>query len=289
MKYLIVTPAKNEEKYIRNTLDSIIGQTLQPEHWLIVNDHSTDRTADIIGTVTVSIPWISVLNFPEDMYQRAGGTKVVNVVNYGISQLNLNGIDFIVKLDADLTLPVDYFKTIAEYFRAHPRCGIAGGYCVIPVDGTLIKEKTAEYHVRGAFKSYRVECFTEIGGIPHVYNWDGLDELKAMSMGWEVNVLPLEVIHHRPTGNETNKGIRSSYKAGQEYYRDGNDLFIAMLRAGAVASRTAPRILSGCVFLARFLRSALRNDKKNVDAEFQNFIRTFQYSRIRKYFRAHKQ
>ena len=49
MKYVLITPAHNEERFITKTLDSMVAQTLLPERWIIVDDGSTDRTAEIVG------------------------------------------------------------------------------------------------------------------------------------------------------------------------------------------------------------------------------------------------
>ena len=48
MKYVLITPAHNEERFIPKTLESMVAQTLLPERWIIVDDGSTDRTAEIL-------------------------------------------------------------------------------------------------------------------------------------------------------------------------------------------------------------------------------------------------
>ena len=47
LKYVIITPVKNEEKYIAHTIDSVCNQILKPEEWLIVDDGSEDETKKI--------------------------------------------------------------------------------------------------------------------------------------------------------------------------------------------------------------------------------------------------
>ena len=46
--YVIITPARNEEKYIEKTIQSVISQTMLPEKWFVVSDGSTDRTDEIV-------------------------------------------------------------------------------------------------------------------------------------------------------------------------------------------------------------------------------------------------
>ena len=51
MRYVLVTPAHNEEGFIEKTVASVIGQTLKPVRYVIVDDGSSDRTADLVRDV----------------------------------------------------------------------------------------------------------------------------------------------------------------------------------------------------------------------------------------------
>lgn len=35
--YCIISPARNEEEYLRNTLDSVLGQSVLPQRWIIID------------------------------------------------------------------------------------------------------------------------------------------------------------------------------------------------------------------------------------------------------------
>ena len=48
MKFVIITPVRNEEQYILKTIKCMLEQTLKPVEWIIVNDGSTDNTKKII-------------------------------------------------------------------------------------------------------------------------------------------------------------------------------------------------------------------------------------------------
>jgi poly-beta-1,6-N-acetyl-D-glucosamine synthase len=61
MKYVLITPAHNEERFITKTLDSVVAQTRLPERWVIVDDGSTDRTADIAQSYAERFPSIEVV------------------------------------------------------------------------------------------------------------------------------------------------------------------------------------------------------------------------------------
>ncbi|HEY4952011.1 MAG TPA: glycosyltransferase, partial [Verrucomicrobiae bacterium] len=58
MKYVLITPAHNEEAFIAQTLDSVTAQTQLPERWVIVDDGSTDRTAEIVAGYAQNFSWI---------------------------------------------------------------------------------------------------------------------------------------------------------------------------------------------------------------------------------------
>jgi glycosyltransferase involved in cell wall biosynthesis len=69
MKYVLITPAHNEERFIAKTLDSMIAQTLLPERWIIVDDGSTDRTAEIVGNYVQRYPWIESIQRWHSVYR----------------------------------------------------------------------------------------------------------------------------------------------------------------------------------------------------------------------------
>ena len=51
---------------------------------------------------------------------------------------------------------------------------------------------------------YRRACFDEIGGLVRALGWDGIDEWKALSLGWQVRSFGQQrVLHRRITGNAT--------------------------------------------------------------------------------------
>ncbi len=279
-KYLIITAAKNEENYIENTLKSVCQQTVLPIQWIIVNDGSTDRTSEIVRKYTKNYSWIKLINNDNYNEKRAGGAKVVRAFYVGYDSLSSHDYDFIVKLDADLTLPQNYFEEVAKEFRNNSKVGLCGGYCSIEKNGKLVKESSASYHLRGPIKAYRKECFDQIGGLKPMLNWDGIDEMTAMFKGWDVKILPLQVIHHRPTSTEINRGIKSLVFSGRVYYKNGHDLLLALLKAFHISVRKKPLVLSGLIFYFNFIYAMIKNEPKNVDKQLAKFIRNFQYNRI---------
>lgn len=282
LKYVIITPAKNEDKYIEYTINSVCSQTLRPFEWIIVDDSSSDNTPLIVEKYASIHNWIKLVKKNNYAEKRSGGSKVVRAFNTGLNNLTLNDYDFIVKLDADLTLPNYYFDFVANEFQKNNKIGICGGICAIKKDGKILDEKSAEYHIRGPIKAYRKECFQEIGGLMETFGWDGIDEFLAMYHGWELKRLSnLKVIHHRETGKETGQFLYS-IKIGDFCYKIGYDPFLLFLRSLNRAFSANINLISGIGVFGGYLK-AIFSTPKILTKEQRMFIRHFQYSRIKEY------
>lgn len=282
--YVIVTPVHNEESYIQYTLKSVIEQTFVPVQWIIVDDGSTDGTTDIITSYIANFPWIKLVTNPTIGVKPEGGSKIVRAFYFGYSSLNISNFDFLVKLDADLTLPPRYFEEVSKAFSEDSSIGMCGGFLTEYSAGKWKKASSAKYHLRGAIKAYRKSCFDQIGGIPYSLIWDGIDEMKAMSLGWNVKILDLEVKHHRKRSTIINKGISSSYSAGKQYYKHGYDVFLAFCRSVTYGLRTPPYLLTIFGFLTGFFSEWFHKTPKAVTPELETFIRKYQYNRIKNIF-----
>jgi glycosyltransferase involved in cell wall biosynthesis len=279
--YVIITPAHNEESYIRFTLDSVVAQSILPTQWVIVDDGSTDDTGKIIQEYSEKYPWIKLVENNNKGEARSGGAKVVRAFLLGCKNLDTSDYDIIVKLDADLTLPPEYFEIIMRTFVEDERIGLCGGQLLINVNGNWVNEKNAEYHLRGPIKAYRKSCLEQIGGIRIMLNWDSLDEMTAMYLGWKVKIIPLFVKHHRVTSSLINRGLRAAYSYGEQSYKEGYDFILICIRAVFFGMRENTKIISMFWFIAGFLKGVISRTKREVDPRLASFIRHFQYNRIK--------
>ncbi|GAX61234.1 glycosyl transferase family 2 [Candidatus Scalindua japonica] len=220
IKYVIITPVRNEEEYIEKTINSVISQTIRPIEWIIVDDGSTDNTAMIIDEYANQYGWIKTIHRHDRGFRKAGG-GVIEAFYDAFNNLQFKEWDFIVKLDGDLTFSDTYFEKCFENFKKNQKLGICGGGIYNIIDGRMIYERDPIFHVRGATKIYRAKCWDDIGGLLKAPGWDTLDEVKANMNGWETRSYPeLKISHHRSTGvadgtwgNWTKNG-RANYISG---------------------------------------------------------------------------
>ena len=114
LRYVLITPARNEEAFLEQTILSVIGQTRLPEKWAIVSDGSTDRTDEIIRDYASRHAWIRYLRRPEHADRQfaakaqafAAGHAAVNPIPH----------DVVGNLDADLSFESDTMEFLLAQF-----------------------------------------------------------------------------------------------------------------------------------------------------------------------------
>ncbi len=218
MKYYIVIPAHNEEAFIKLTLESVVNQTLLPNKVVVVNDNSSDATGSIIDNFISKYNYIQKVNITSSA-EHMPGSKVINAFNKGLEKLD-EDYDFIVKLDADLILPSNYFESIATIFKNNPKIGLAGGFVYEQNSSGkwLLNHPMNKNHVRGAFKAYTKVCFNAIGGLKNSMGWDTVDELLTKYHNFNIHTdQSLQVKHLRPVGKSYNK--KAKLLQGEAMYK----------------------------------------------------------------------
>jgi len=233
VNYYIVIPAHNEETYIAQTLQSIVSQTVLPKKVVVVNDNSTDKTEEIVNSFAEKFQFISLVNKTSEAIHLPG-SKVIQAFQKGLETLD-DHYDFIVKADADLIFPTNYFETIISHFKSDSTIGMVGGFAFIEKNGEWILENlTDKDHIRGAFKAYRKETFKQIGGLKPAMGWDTVDELLCKFYNWKVVTdQSLKVKHLKPTGANYNKTAR--YKQGEAFYTLGYGFLITAIASAKLA------------------------------------------------------
>lgn len=278
MNYYIVIPAHNEEAFITLTLQSLVEQTVPPAKVVVVDDNSTDTTSTIVREFAVQYPFINLVQKTSEAIHLPG-SKVIQAFHKGYETLDTD-YDIIVKLDADLILPQNYFETILNIFKSDPKIGMAGGFAYIEKNGDWILENlTDKDHIRGAFKAYRKECFLQIGTLKPAMGWDTVDELLCKFYGWKVVTnQSLKVKHLKPTGANYNKTAR--YKQGEAFYTLGYGFFITAIASAKLALlKKKPFLFFD--YIKGFLKAKSEKKPLLVTKEQAKFIRDYRLKKMK--------
>ena len=277
-RLVIISPCRDEEKFVRFTLNSVVNQTVRPDLWLIVDDGSRDRTAEIVAGYTAAHPWIRLVR-----RRRAGGRQlgpgVVNAFNAGLAALDDEPFDIIAKLDCDLEFGPDTFAAIMAAFD-HPKVGMASGTTLLLLGGKLLSERYTSFHVPGQAKFYRQACFRDIGGLQCVYGWDIIDETDARRHGWLTLSAPQPIfIHHRLQGSSF-RGLRGRVIWGQGAYAIGSHPLFALAR-GIFRLAEYPWLVGGLAFIWGFFTSYFNPDiQRLTDPGLVRYLRHEQLYRL---------
>lgn len=241
MKFLIIIPAHNEEKNISFCLESLKNQTFKDFEVIVVNDGSTDKTAEITNDFASTDFRFKVQHLEKSEHQP--GAKVVLTFNKGLEMVDLKRFDIICKFDADIIFPKNYLEKINRMYVENPRAGMVSGLVRIKKS---VFEKNLAYdfkdekhqwtfenlssknHIRGPIKSYRKECFQQMEGLRPVLGWDNIDTMLAKKNGWEIiTIKDLWVKHLRPTAFKYKK--QKAEKLGEYFYNIGLSFPLAIV------------------------------------------------------------
>lgn len=278
MKYVIISPVRDEEKYIEGTIKSVVHQTVLPAEWVMVDDGSKDRTYDIIKQYSNNHIWINTVRRPDRGYRNSAGGEI-DAFYDGYSQLRVSDWDFIVKLDGDLLLDNTYFENCFKELIKNPRLGIAGGTIHSNVNGKYVREDCPTFHVRGATKIYRKDCWEAIGGLVRRPGWDTLDEIKANMLGWETRSFPeISLRQDRATGGPEGPW-RDSVKNGLANYIAGyHPLFMLIKCFKRIFHQRG--LMGSAGLLYGFLGGYINHIEQIEDQNLVRYIRIQQINRL---------
>jgi glycosyltransferase involved in cell wall biosynthesis len=278
MNYYIVIPAHNEEAFIALTLESLISQTVLPKKVVVVNDNSTDKTEEIVLAFAKEYPFITLINKASSAIHLPG-SKVIQAFNAGLESLD-DQYDIMMKADADLIFPTNYFETIIKHFKSDSTIGMVGGFCYIEKKGEWVLENlTDKDHIRGALKAYRAATFKQIGGLKAQMGWDTVDELLCKFYNWKVITDDsLHVKHLKPTGANYNKTAR--YKQGEAFYTLGYGFFITAIASAKLAMMKKKPLLF-IDYIKGFWKAKAAKTPLLVTSEQAKFIRNYRLKKMK--------
>jgi biofilm PGA synthesis N-glycosyltransferase PgaC len=284
LTYVLITAARNEERYVRFTLDAVAAQTRLPLRWVIVSDASTDATDATVGEYRRRYPWIDLIRMPERR-DRSFAAKV-QCIDAGFERIKGVGFDIIGSLDADISFGPDYFERLLARFEENPRLGVAG---------TPFVENRRHYdyrftnieHVSGACQLFRRTCFEQIGGYVAIkgggVDWTAVT--TARMKGWQTRTFTdMTCLHHRQMGTGSAGQLRGIFRHGQkDYYLGGHPLW-QLFRCAYQLARP-PYVVGGICLAAGYSSALVRRAKRPVSDDLVKFHRAEQLARLKTFFR----
>ncbi len=285
-KFIVITSARNEQKYLGTMINSLLSQTILPSEWVIVDDGSEDETYRIALDAARGNPWMKVVR-KENRGFRDMGRGLVESIHHGLGNISKNDFQFIFNIDADITIGPNYFKVILKKFQQNPKLGIGVGEVYEPKDSKLLQLRSLPFGFNGMIKCWRRKCFEEIGGIPKGVGWDGLDCFKGMMLGWQTTTFPdedLRVIHLRPEGSSSKSQYHGWARHGKALHFAGAHP-VWLLASSMHHMLERPYVLSGFCMIIGYLEELLKGSKQYGGQEFRRFLRTWHKQELAKILR----
>jgi poly-beta-1,6-N-acetyl-D-glucosamine synthase len=282
LPYVLISPSRNEAQFIEETLKSVVGQTVLPLKWVIVNDGSTDATADIVASYASQYSWIELINRPVRK-ERHFAAKV-EAVRAGLERVKELPYVIIGNLDGDVTLDPDHFEFLLSKFSEDERLGVAGTVFREP-DGYNSGTDSFEgqSYVSGQCQIFRRQCFEEIGGyVPSKAGGiDWMAVTTARMVGWKTRSFREKCfLHNRPLGTAERGKLGSTFAYGKKDYILGGHPLWEVFRC-AYRMKKRPYVIGGVALFAGYISAFLNRAERPVSAELMRFHRGEQMAKLK--------
>jgi glycosyltransferase involved in cell wall biosynthesis len=285
-KYLLITPARNEEKNLPEVSESVTGQKVTPVLWLIVDDGSTDGTPQILEALKKRYSWIRSLRLPPRPRDITFHYSYVckQGFDYTLEYCRENSIeyDYIGLLDADTILEENYFRKLIDEFEKDSSLGIASGGVYYDTGGKLSREVSDKNLPRGTGRLWRKACFFETGGYQVEPSPDSISNTKAILRDWKLKQYA-DVIGVQTRKTSAGEGLWKGYvKNGwMAYYVDKS---LPMVLFNTLYYCLKSPYYTGIAYFYGYINSSIKREKKIQDMEIRNYYRSqglgFLFSRV---------
>ena len=278
---VLITPARNEEAFIEQTIRSVVSQTVRPVRWVIVNDGSTDTTAAIARRYAALHDWIDVVDMPEHR-DRSFAAKA-HCFAAGYAKIKAMDHDIVGNLDADISFGEDHLEFLLQRFEEDPELGVAG--TIFKEEDGYSSEKDSfegHTHVSGQCQLFRRECYEDIGGyVPNKAGGiDWMAVTTARMKGWKTRSFRERwFFHHRSLGTAERGTLASRFDYGERDYYIGGHPVWELFRATYQMSKR-PYVLGGLAIGLGYAWGALKRTERPVSDEFVRFHRGEQMRKL---------
>ncbi len=278
---VVVSPCRNEERTLEQTIACMRAQTRPPRAWIVVDDGSTDKTPEILRRAAAEIPWLQVVSRPDRGFRRVG-PGVIDAFYEGLAAVD-GPYDFVAKMDVDLEFGPRYLERALALLDGDPGLAALSGKVYRREDDGWVEEFMIDEMVAGQFKLYRREAFEEIGGFVREVMWDGIDIHRARMAGYRTLSLDdpdLRILHLRLMGSSESNVYQGRLRWGRGQWFMGSS-FLYVLASGLFRMRERPYGIGGLLIIAGYLQAALQRRPRYGDAEFRTELRRWQHGRLR--------
>jgi glycosyltransferase involved in cell wall biosynthesis len=279
LSYVLITPARNEEAYMEQLIDTMTQQTHTPAKWVIVNDGSTDRTAEIVRRHLPHHAWMELVELPGHR-DRSFAAKA-HCFKAGYARLAGLNYDVIGNLDSDLTFEPDYIEFLMRKFAEDAQLGVAGTAFVEEGYHSAVDSFEGETHVAGGCQLFRRVCFEQVGGyIPTKIGMDWIAVTTARMLGWKTRAFREKVfVHHRALGTGDRSRLAAWRLYGEKDYRLGWHPVYELFRVLYQFTRDP---LAGCNIALGYSGALVRRIERPVSDELMRFHRAEQMGKLRR-------
>lgn len=279
---VVISPVRDEAKFVSNTLEAMVAQTVRPQEWLFVDDGSTDDTRMIVESYSARFPWIRIIS-RENRGFRQLGSGVVAAFNYGRENLVSKEYRFIAKLDGDMSFPPKYIEVMLARLEDEPQLAAVSGKVFRPEKNGLVEEYMIDEMVAGQFKLYKRDAFESIGGFTQTILWDGIDVHRCRIKGYSTLSFhhpEARLVHHRLMGSSDSSVYKGRVRLGRGIWFMGYHPLYAFASA-VFRMREKPYVVGGVLIFLSYLYAAVRREPQFEDREFVRALRQWQLGRIR--------
>lgn len=258
MKVASIVIARNEENWIRETIKSILAQTVDINPIVLVNDGSKDNTLEMIKDLKCH-----VISLPFHVRSYLGRPELSIRINIGLSYIKKCGIpDYILITGGDHVLPIDYVEKIIK--RMNNNIKVASGH----IEGINIKIPL------GSGRLVDARFWDKLNGIqyPISYGYESWLVYKTEMMGYETKNFKDIITKGRPI----QMNVKKAYCWGRGSYALGSSILF-ILRRCLIYSLKSPKI--GASMLVGYLY-ALKNDNR---LDVADYVRISQIKSVLNY------
>lgn len=282
-KYVVILAAYNEAECIHHAIDSLLAQTVRPVGGIVVDDGSTDATCSVVDRYSKTAPWIHSYRRGRVSGQAYFASNVAAIME-GVRLAQDLEFEFLAILDADISLPPDYYESIIARFQDDSKLGIASGIYQNLIDGRLHDVLHDRRSSPKAIMVFRRPCFEEIGGFVPL-PWGGEDTLAcamARMKGWKTWSFPdIKVVHHRPTGlGNAGSLLKARFRQGLADYGVGSHPLFVLAKALRRCVREKPYLAGGVLRLAGFIYGYVAENGRETPGDAVRFLRQEQLGRL---------